>query len=361
MTSSLADIIRLEIQQHGPITIERYMDLALMHPQFGYYQRSEPFGASGDFITSPDISQMFGELIGLWCVDCWSKLGCPQQFTLCEIGPGRGTLMQDALRSSKIVPEFQKAAQITLIEQSARLQKQQQQALQNHNVTWLSSVQELPVQMPLIVFGNELLDALPIRQFVIKNKKWLERRVALNGDAFEFCEGEISDTEMLEQLPPCSEFEEGDIYELNPLAREIISHLSQQVAQQKGYALFIDYGPEDIETGDSFQAIKSHKYVNPLENPGTSDLTSHVRFAQLSKLAQQGGCKVSATTSQGRFLERLGIEARAMILSRNADESQKQKIAADLRRLVSSEEMGTLFKAFSFHAQESEPPAGFTE
>ena len=361
MTSALFDIIKHEIEASGPLSLDRYMQLALLHPQYGYYQKSDPLGGSGDFITAPEISQMFGELIGLWCVDCWVKMGAPSQFILCEMGPGRGTLLKDALRSAKLVPEFLDAAEIHLIEQSAHLKKVQKSTLKDYSVQWHDTLDDLPADRPLLIFGNEFLDALPIRQFTSTPSKWHERKITVTSNELSYCDTEIEDDNLqtmpLKNPPP----KEGTVFEYSAEAHSVIRYLAARLSNTNGYALFIDYGPGDDSTGDSFQAVRNHKYADPLKSPGQSDLTAHVSFDQLGKLAQTLNCDITPITSQGRFLERLGIEARALALSRTADETQKQKIASDLKRLISADEMGTLFKAFSFHTQKLERPAGFPE
>lgn len=361
MTSPLSEIIINEITAEGPISIERYMELALLHPQYGYYQKSDPFGSTGDFITAPEISQMFGELIGLWCVDCWIKMGAPSNFILCELGPGRGTLLLDALRSAKLSPEFLEAADLYLIEQSAHLKTVQKTTLKDYSAQWIESVDDLPVDRPLIVFGNEFLDALPIRQFITDRSEWHERKITSHSNQLSYCETVIETENLKSRLPDDLRVKEGAVFEYSAAAHAVITTLATRFTKINGYALFIDYGPGDDSSGDSFQAVRDHKYADPLADPGQNDLTAHVSFDQLAKLAEQQNCDISPIASQGRFLERLGIESRALTLSRSADEARAQKIASDLKRLISSSEMGTLFKAFSFHTKNLERPAGFPQ
>lgn len=326
MSSALLQIICDEIDEKGPLPLDRFMELSLLHPQYGYYQKSDPFGAGGDFVTAPEISQMFGELIGLWCVDSWSKLGCPQKFILCETGPGRGTLMMDALRSSKLVPEFQDAADIYLIEQSEILSKKQEETLKDYPITWLKTVDELPKNSPLIIIGNEFLDALPIRQFISMQGGWQERRITRKDDTLEFCTADTVEPKVLNLLPSPKEHESGTIIEWSAPVQEIVEKLSKRIENQGGYALFVDYGPEETNTGDSFQAVRNHNFTDPLQNPGANDLTAHVRFGQLGKYVEESGELSSALSSQGRFLERLGIEARAMILRETPMKTRNRKL-----------------------------------
>jgi len=361
MTTELTEIIQKKIQTSGPITIAEFMDIALMHPKFGYYQSPDVFGLKGDFITAPEISQMFGELIGLWCVDSWSKMGAPSQFMLVEFGPGRGTLMSDALRSAALVPEFLNAAEIYLVESSQALTSLQKQNLKNHNITWCQNIDELPSDRPAIFIGNEFLDALPIQQFEFNAEGWQERKVGLDGDTFVLELHPIAEELALNHITGNGICDFGSVYERSIAAEDVIRTLSDHLTQFGGCALFIDYGPENSAFGDSFQSVKNHLFANPLQNPGTQDLTAHVNFEALVDTAKTAGCIAPKIATQGRFLERLGIEARTLSLSRSANDSQKQKLTEDLKRLVSGSEMGTLFKAMCFHAKMTETPAGFSE
>lgn len=354
--TSLSSLLTERIKSQGPISLHDFMQEALFHPEYGYYVAKVPFGVQGDFITAPEVSQMFGELIGLWAVDCWAKLGAPSSINLIELGPGNGTLMQDALRSARLAPEYVKTLKIHMIEASEKLQSVQQEKLKEHNISWHKSFPQ-NLQGPCLIIGNEFLDALPIRQF-IHSSPVLERHVAVKEE--EFCYQDLpADKSVLCDPVSSSSLEEGDIYEICPGALKIIQDIAGTLKENSGAALFLDYGSQNGEAGDSFQAVSNHKFSNPLENPGYSDLTAHVDFKRLALVAEETGCDVMPIVSQGRFLERLGIEARVLQLSKNASDHQKEQIAAAHRRLVSSEEMGTLFKAMSFYAGMMAPPAGF--
>lgn len=361
MTTELTKTIQQKIQSSGPITIAEFMDIALMHPKFGYYQSADAFGVKGDFITAPEISQMFGELIGLWCVDSWSKMGAPSQFMLVEFGPGRGTLMSDALRSAALVPEFLNAAKIYLVEGSQSLTALQKQNLKDHNITWCQNIADLPSDTPAIFIGNEFLDALPIQQFEYTSEGWQERRIGLDGDTFVFQRHPAAEELPLDHMPEDGVCDIGSVYERSTAAESVIRTLSNHLTQFGGCALFIDYGPGNSAFGDSFQSVKNHLFADPLQNPGTQDLTAHVDFETLVNIAKTAGCTATQIATQGRLLERLGIEARTLSLLRSANDSQKQKLNDDLKRLVSGSEMGTLFKAMCFHAKMTETPAGFSE
>ena len=353
--SSLHTLIQDEIHKNGPLPLDRFMELSLLHPEFGYYQKQQAIGSKGDFITAPEVSQMFGELIGLWCVDAWAKLGAPSKFALVEMGPGRGILMEDILRVTAHIPDFQQALQIHMVEASQRLQKLQQSRLEGSGIIWQESFPNLPADMPTIVIGNEFLDALPIKQFKFKDGKWQEVAVGVSDGALTYT---LTPTETL--LQPQSA-EEGQIQEFSPSADEFIRILAERLNKTGGSALFVDYGPATKRSGDSFQALKDHKYTDPLATPGEADLTAHVQFGRLRDIALKAGCASPAIEGQGRFLERLGIEARVMQLSRKATEAQKKSIAEAHKRLVSEEGMGTLFKAFAFSSGLSAPLAGFGE
>ncbi len=358
--SKLGQLLKEQIKSSGPLSVHDFMETALGHPQFGYYQQSDPFGAKGDFVTAPEVSQMFGELIGLWCVDCWSKLGAPDTIHLVELGPGKGTLMSDALRSAALVPEFINAVNIHMVETSERLREIQKNSLPDFNVTWHSALPSLG-SAPVLVIANEFFDALSIHQYECRDGQWLERQVALSEDTFVFTTNASPSDWQSTNLPDPKTQETGTFAEINPTADQIVSEIAKTLKQNGGSALIIDYGYLENELGDSLQAVQKHKYISPLSEPGTVDITAHVNFASLATAAEKQGCTNLAPATQARFLERLGIEARALLLSRNATEDQKEKVSGELRRLISPEEMGTLFKALSFYHNMSAPPAGFGE
>jgi NADH dehydrogenase [ubiquinone] 1 alpha subcomplex assembly factor 7 len=350
----LTQIIRDRIKEKGPVSVREFMTLALSHPEYGYYSRQKAFGKTGDFVTAPEISQMFGELIGLWCIDIWYKLGAPERFNLVELGPGNGTLMIDALRSSSLVPNFVKAAKIHFVENSSRLVRKQKAALSHTPTFWHTEFPDLE-DFPTIVIANEFFDALPIRQFEMKSGKWHERLIDWNEDQFTF----TTDAAPEANLQPHPDIEEGTIFETSPLSDNVLDKICKTLRKTGGAALVIDYGASTSNYGDSFQAVRHHKPQNPLTDPGLADLTSHVKFHHLMDIAKQNSMDVNGPTPQGRFLELLGIEARAALLSRSATEEQQKTIASELRRLTSAAEMGTLFKVIAFSHKLATPPEGF--
>lgn len=333
------------IVQEGPIDVARYMALCLSHPTHGYYATRDPFGLAGDFTTAPEISQMFGELLGLWCASVWAQMGQPARFTLVELGPGRGTLMADMLRAGKAAPGFREAADIVLVETSPTLRAVQASALQDAGVRWASTVDEALLPLPAIVVANEFFDALPIRQFVRTPDGWRERLVGVDATgalAFGLAGEGPSDVALPERAV-------GSALEICPEALAIAARIGGHLASHGGAALAIDYGAAH-SSGDTLQAMKRHAFADPLGEPGEADLTAHVDFGALSAAARLSGAATMALVSQGELLVRLGLAARAERLSRNASEAQRADIAAAAARLTdpSPTGMGALFKALAF-------------
>ena len=355
----LLQIIQRMIRAGGPIPLPVYMGLALGHPEHGYYQRKDPFGAAGDFITAPEISQMFGELIGLWCVQRWRDMGSPGAFILCELGPGRGALMRDALRAAGLAPDFLQAARLHLVETSRRLRARQKEALQVP-IIWHDSVTQLP-QIPAIFIANEFFDALPIRQFQRCKNHWRERMISINPSTDQLCFSlsplPLADATILPAAMRCAP--EGAIAEISPAAQAVMQILAGHIAGHGGAALIIDYGPAASAPGDSFQAVRGQRYCDPLQDPGLADLTAHVDFQALAHAAQAAGCETDGPIPQGDFLQRLGIGLRARKLSENATPEQRAAIASALHRLTGPEQMGSLFKALALRHRDLPPAAGF--
>ncbi len=339
----LARIIADQIHRSGPIPVSDYMALALGHAEHGYYRRQDPLGAAGDFTTAPEISQMFGELIGLWCVTIWRMMGQPQGLRLVELGPGRGTLMADLLRAAGADQGFLRAASIHLVETSPVLRAKQREALAGVAVSWHDSVSELP-DGPLLLVANEFFDALPIRQFIKDGAAWRERLIAVDDDgALRFVAGP-------EEVPPDAlaatvrDAPDGAIAEVCPAGREIAAWLSGRLATQGGAALMIDYGPAASAAGDSLQAVKAHAYHPVLETPGDADLTAHVDFQALASAAALA--RAHGPVPQGEWLQRLGIGLRATQLVRT-NPDKLAEVESAFRRLIHPDEMGTLFKAMA--------------
>lgn len=350
MTPLEAEIRRI-IAVDGPVPIARYMALALTHPAHGYYATRDPFGARGDFVTSPEISQMFGELIGLWAAAVWQRMGAPAHLNLIELGPGRGTLMADALRAALVVPAFRAALAVHLIETSPRLRARQQDALSGLGVpvAWYTDLAEVP-DGPAIAIANEFFDALPVHQAVKARDGWHERMVGIDGEgrlAFALHPDPVRGLEGL--LPPrIRAAPAGALFEWR--SDRIVSELGARLVRGGGAALIVDYGHVESGIGDTLQAVTGHGFAAPLEAPGEADLTAHVDFAALTRAAERAGARVFRPVAQGEFLHRLGIAERARMLKARATPAQGANIDTAFARLTArgTTEMGELFKAVAF-------------
>ncbi len=359
--TALAESLRRDIAAGGPITVARFMAEALGNPAHGYYAGSgrDPLGAAGDFVTAPEISQMFGELVGLWCVATWQAMGAPERFRLVELGPGRGTLMADALRAAAAVPAFEAAATLHLVERSEALRAQQEHSLSQHEPQWHGAFGEVP-DGPAIIVANEFFDALPVHQFVATAGGWRERMVGLaedgEGFALRLAPGPTPALALLAALA----VDRDSVAEVCPAGLSLASEIAGRVAAQGGVALVIDYGRCGATgaTGDSLQALRGHRRHDPLADPGQADLTALVDFAALARAAAEAGAVVHGPVSQGDFLRALGIETRAATLSRAADARQAGDIVAALTRLTSPEGMGELFQVLAIADPTLPAPAG---
>ena len=353
----LVEILRQRILLSGPITIADYMSSVLLHPKFGYYSCKDPLGSKGDFITSPEISQMFGELIGLWCASTWYQMGKPDNIRLIELGPGRGTLMKDALRALRVVPEFLDAIDIHLVEASIVLQTIQQNLLSYFDITWHQGIETLP-DGPILLFGNEFLDALPIRQLICLKNSWHERLIDFRQNKLSFSM-DNAPSALITLLPSnlANSLPDNTLLEVSPVAIGMISSISNRIKLDGGAALFIDYGHLETTTGQTLQALRGHLPIDVLTEPGTADLTAHVDFKALAKAASE--ICVHGPLEQGLFLERLGITPRLNTLSKNSSKDFRDKLILAHRRLTAPEEMGTSFKVMAFTTCGAPVPAGF--
>ena len=343
---TLAEIIAARIRASGPITLADYMAECLLHPVHGYYSTRDPFGAAGDFTTAPEISQMFGELLGLALAQCWLDQGAPPGIVLAELGPGRGTLMADVLRATRGVPGFHSAARICLVEASPVLRARQAQVLGAYDVTWLDSVQDLP-QWPLYLLANEFFDALPIRQFQHEGAGWRERMVGLTDGRLGFGLAPVA------PVPGLGAAASGGIVEICPAAPGIVAEVSGRIESNGGVALIVDYGGWQSR-GDTFQALKSNAFADPFAEPGQADLTAHVDFAALAA-ASTVAC---AYVQQGAFLQRLGIAQRAARLAALLTGDALQSHVVATRRLTDVAEMGSLFKVLVLYSATCPKPPG---
>lgn len=353
--------IRAIIEAEGPLPVSRYMALCLSDPRHGYYATRDPLGVAGDFTTSPEISQMFGELIGVWCAEVWRAMKLPDKIHLVELGPGRGTLMSDLLRAAKIVPDFANTSDIHLVETSPVLIERQKQTLAatKARIFWHASVESLP-DGPLIVIANEFVDALPIDQFVKAETGWHERCVGIADDKLAFGLNPAIVHGIGESLPArLRGAQQGAVLERRDLGP--ISDIARRVAAFGGAALIVDYGHRRTTLADTLQAVRSHEFADPLELPGQADLTSLVDFETLTVAAKQEGTRIHGPIPQGIFLRRLGIEPRAERLKQTADAKTRADIDAALARLVgrSPRHMGELFKVLAVTHPDLAAPPGF--
>ncbi len=348
-TSPLETELKRLIQKTGPMPVWRYMELCLSHPKHGYYVSRDPLGREGDFITSPEVSQMFGELIGLWAAAAWNAMGTPMQVNLIELGPGNGTMMSDALRAIRVLPPFYQAAEIHLIEINPKLREKQKKALTGKKaVTWHNSLDEVP-QGPAIILANEFFDVLPIHQMVKKATGWHERTVELDATG-KLVYGTASDpTPQFDVLLPplVRAAPEGAVFEWRP-DNEMMK-MARRIRSDGGVALIIDYGHVRSDAGDTFQAIARHSFTDPLKSPGTADVTAHVDFQALVRAAEDIGVCTHGPIEQGEFLKRLGIETRAVSLMGKSSPEISATIASALKRLTEGGRgsMGSLFKVFA--------------
>jgi NADH dehydrogenase [ubiquinone] 1 alpha subcomplex assembly factor 7 len=326
------------IENFGPITIADYMAACLGDPEHGYYMAREPFGVAGDFITAPEVSQMFGELIGLWAVECWRRMGSPDAFVLAEIGPGRGTLMADALRAARIAPGFEQGATIVLVETSPRLRAVQKETLAAHAVAWAERVDDLP-DGPAILLANEFFDALPIRQFLRTPEGWAERMVGLRDGELAFGLRPGARIDGVDDDAPA-----GAVVEIASISMAIMATLAARLQRFGGAMLAIDYGHAESGFGDTLQAVRGHRFDNPLAHPGEADLTVHVDFSALAKVATAQRARASTIWTQGDFLIALGLLDRAGRLGAGKDLATQEAIRAAVERLAGPDAMGTLFK-----------------
>ena len=347
--SPLLSEIKKLIKLSGPMPVWRYMELCLTHPQHGYYVSRDPLGREGDFTTSPEVSQMFGELLGLWSASIWKAIGSPPLLRLVELGPGRGTMMADALRALRVLPPLYQSLSIHLVEINPVLREKQRATLSGvRNISWHDTVDDVP-DGPAVILANEYFDVLPIHQVVKRETGWHERVVNLDDNGklvFAASDEPMPRFEVL--LPPLVRAAPvGAVFEWRP-DNEMMK-IATRVRDQDGAALIIDYGHLRSDAGDTFQAIARHSFADPLKNPGQADVTAHVDFQALARAAEDLGARVHGPVTQGEFLKRLGIEARATGLMAKASPEIASDIAGALKRLTDSGRggMGSMFKAIA--------------
>ncbi len=353
--------LRQRIVRDGPIGVHDFMESCLTDRSDGYYLTRQPIGRDGDFITAPEISQMFGELIGAWAAAVWQELGAPPRVTVAELGPGRGTLMADALRVFRTVPKLAASFDIALIETSPVLREVQREALRDSPapLNWFERIEDLP-RGPLILIANEFIDALPIRQMLRVNGKWHEREVTIAADGgFAFCAGEPMPRDAVPDSMRRIDPQEGAIAETRPGAARLVAALAERARQAPLAALIADYGHDSGGIGDTLQAVARHQFADPLAAPGQADLTAHVDFAALKAAAAASGLAAYGPMPQGQFLLKLGLAERCERLMRGATGDQKEALRSGAARLADPRQMGALFKVLVLQSSGLAPPPPF--
>jgi SAM-dependent MidA family methyltransferase len=332
------------------MSVAEYMAHCLGDPDHGYYATRDPFGAAGDFVTAPEVSQMFGEIVGAWLIEAWRLSGAPAPVRLVELGPGRGTLMADILRVAARVPDFSRTASVHLVEMSPVLKQIQTMTLSASGVeaSWHASFNDVPAGALLLV-ANEFFDALPVRQFVLLDV-WRERAIGLDArDRLSFGIG----TGTLDRGP---DMPQGSIFEVRPAAEALTTEIAARLVADGGAVLVIDYGHAQSAPGETLQAVRGHAFADPLERPGETDLTAHVDFAALAQAAKSAGALAHGPMPQGEFLAALGLVERAGKLGADANEATREALSAAVERLAGQEQMGTLFKVLALTRQGVIPP-----
>jgi NADH dehydrogenase [ubiquinone] 1 alpha subcomplex assembly factor 7 len=352
--NELGRLIARRIALTGPIPVADFMAEALGHPRLGYYRRAAPLGVAGDFVTAPEISQMFGELLGAWLAERWLAMGSPAVVRLVELGPGRGSLMADALRATRGVPGFHAALNVHLVEINETLRAAQQATLAGFRPTWHERFEEVPAG-PMLLIANEFFDALPVRQFEKTGRGWTERMVGLAQDGetlvFALAPGV---SPFSSHLPDASASAQAEICEAG---RSLAAVIGARLKSDGGWALIIDYG-YDQGHGASLQAVRGHRGSGILDHPGETDLSAHVDFAAL---AAATGARTFGPVGQGDFLHRLGIAHRAQTLKARATTEQRLAIDTGLQRLIAPDQMGTLFRVLAVGDDRSAAPTGFSD
>jgi SAM-dependent MidA family methyltransferase len=355
--TALGRRIAADIAAHGPISVADYMARCLYDPDHGYYTTREPIGAKGDFTTAPEVSQMFGELVAVWLCSVWRAQGAPLPATLAEVGPGRGTLMKDVLRTlRRLDPRLAAGADLAMVETSPRLAEVQRGTLgaEATRMRWYKQVDDLPAQ-PLFLVANELLDAIPARQFVRAPDGWRERMVGLGDDGrLHFVAGRLPMTGAVLPVAAASA-PPGAILELAPARTALVAGFAARIVRDGGAALLIDYGHLSTGLGNTLQALRGHAFADPLETPGEADLTTHVDFEPLANEARRAGASAAFTT-QGEFLLAMGLVERAGALGAEAGPEARQAIRGAVERLAGPDAMGNLFKVMAITPADADFP-----
>jgi NADH dehydrogenase [ubiquinone] 1 alpha subcomplex assembly factor 7 len=360
-SNALGERIAALIAAQGPISVAHYMTLALHDAAGGYYATRQPFGAAGDFTTAPEISQMFGEMLGLWCVQVWHDQGQPKRKRLVELGPGRGTMMADALRAAKVAPEFLVGLEVVLVESSPALQKAQAEKLKDcgAEIRWAAHFDDTMADRALFLLANEFFDAMPVRQYVKTERGWCERMVVVKDGELEFALAPMP-TPHAAIAASRAGAPDGGVYESAPASTALTEAIARVIASNGGGALLVDYGYGENPDGygETLQAVGGHQFADVLVDPGENDLSAHVDFAAIAEAARHGGAAVYGPRAQGEFLADLGITGRAEQLMKT-NPAAAQNLFAAVERLIGPGQMGTLFKAMALLPPSAAKPPGF--
>jgi NADH dehydrogenase [ubiquinone] 1 alpha subcomplex assembly factor 7 len=357
----LAAALKERIARDGPISVHDYMEACVADRHAGYYATRQPIGREGDFVTAPEISQMFGELIGVWAAAIWQSMDEPASVIVAELGPGRGTLMADALRAFRSVPKLLDSVTVALVETSPVLCEAQRATLRGSTakLQWYKTIEEVP-QGPLIVIANEFIDALSVRQIVLQDGAWRERCVTIDPSGiFAFCAGEPVESDALPSPARVMDASDGAVIETRPAASSLLSVLAARAKEAPVAVLIADYGHEETGIGDTLQAVHRHRFADPLAMPGEVDLAAHVDFAALEETASTLGLTAYGPMPQGEFLLKLGLASRCDRLLRTATEDQKAAILSGAARLADPRQMGLLFKVLMLQSSGLAPPPPF--
>ena len=358
--SALGQIITDMITADGPMPVDRYMALALGHEAHGYYMGRDPFGRAGDFITAPEVSQMFGELIGIWCAAGWQMMDAPAQWNLIELGPGRGTLLSDLVRACSVMPGLRDGMKVHLIDTSPALKTMQAETLKRAGVeaSWHDRLEDVPDGQSLII-ANEFFDALPVVQLQKQSGHWHERVVGLDREK-KLVFGLASDPISPALVPSwAAGVEDGEIIEISPARDAVAREIGRRITEDKGAALIVDYGHVRSAVGDTMQAVRKHQFAPVLAQPGDADITSHVDFEALTNAVTANGAKAYGPVTQGDFLIKMGLKEREEMLRARADARQRIRLSKAAQRLVSGNQMGQLFKVLAVIHPDMPKPAPF--
>ena len=333
----------MKISNNKHISFDKFVDVALYHKKTGYYMKKNPFGKDGDFITAPNISILFSEMIAIWCLAFWENLGCPKKINIIELGAGNGEMMYQMIKVFERFNKFRESSNYFILEKSQFLKKIQKKKLNSHKITWLNSINKLK-NGPNIFLANEFFDALPIKQFIKKNNKWYEKSIKKNNiNKYEFV-NVITNIKNLEKKIEINLSKNQKIIEFSPLTYKYLNIISKKINTFQGGLLIIDYGYLQKKMKDSLQSIYKHNFNNVLDNFGKSDITYNLNFFLLKKIVKKLNLKVAGLTSQRNFLTKLGILERAEILAKNLQFSKKADIYYRIKRLIDRNFMGELFK-----------------